>query len=154
LGDHIRLRRVLDGPIARTPLPSGVALLPLFETRPNELHALLRAAYATGGGSVGSFDEWWWPLVEDEEFHPDLVATAAVEGRPVGLVQCWTSGFIKDIVVAPDWRNRSLGSGLLTHAFAVFAARGAPHVDLKVEAENFAAQRFYQRHGMVAVEAP
>jgi ribosomal protein S18 acetylase RimI-like enzyme len=152
LGDHIRLRKLLNSPIATTPLPSGVALLPLSHTRPIELHALLRAAYATGGGSVGSFDDWWWPLVEDEEFHPDLVVTAANDGRPIGLVQCWTSGFIKDIVVAPDWRNRSLGSALLTHAFALFAARGAPHVDLKVEAENVTAQRFYQRHGMVPVD--
>lgn len=149
MADHIRLRRLLDAPIDLPELPEGVAITPLWQTRPVELHALLREAYATGGGAVGDFDSWWWPLVEDEEFDPALVIVATVGERPVGLVQCWNSSFVKDLVVAPTWRNRALGTYLLSAAFAEFHRRGAPHVDLKVEASNTAARRFYHRHGMV-----
>ena len=152
MSDHIRLRRLLDGPIDLPALMPGVVITPLWQTRPIELHALLRDAYATGGGSVGSFDQWWWPLVEDEEFDPALLIVATSGEQPVGLVQCWTSSFIKDLVVAPQWRDRGLGACLLHAAFAEFHRRGAPHIDLKVEALNTAAQRFYRRHGMAPVD--
>jgi len=132
--------------------PDGFVILPLWQTRPAALHALLRTAYADGGGSVPDFDDWWWPLVEDREFDPALLIVAAhPTGQPAGLIQCWTSAFVKDLVVAPDARNRGLGSWLLQHAFAIFAARGASHVDLKVQAGNSGARRFYARHGMVEV---
>ena len=134
-------------------LPEGVVITPIWQTRPIELHALLREVYAKGGGSVGSFEQWWWPLVEDEEFDPTLFIIATATDRPVGLVQCWTSSFIKDLVVATQWRDRGLGAYLLNAAFAQFHQRSAPHIDLKVETSNTAAQRFYQRHGMLPVEA-
>ena len=127
--------------------------MPLWQAKPIALHRLLQLSYAGGGGTVGSFDQWWWPLVEDSEFDPALVLIAAdAPGTPVGLAQCWTSGFLKDLVVAPDARDRQIGSWLLDTTFSAFAARGAPHIDLKVEGDNVAAQRFYARHGMVAVE--
>lgn len=152
MADHIRLRKLLDAPVTLPALPDGISITPLHQTRPVELHALLRAAYATGGGAVGDFDSWWWPLVEDEEFDPALLIVATSGEQPIGLVQCWTSSFVKDLVVAPNWRNRALGTYLLSAAFAGFRRRGAPHVDLKVEASNTAAQRFYHRHGMVPVD--
>ncbi|MDB5623519.1 MAG: hypothetical protein JWR39_2082 [Devosia sp.] len=120
--------------------------------RPRQLHDLLLLTYRDGGGSVAPFEAWWTALVEDEEFDPDLVIIAADAGnQPVGLAQCWTGGFVKDLTVAPDWRNRGLGAALLRTAFRAFACRGLPSVDLKVEADNTAAQRFYRRLGMVEV---
>ncbi|MBO9587456.1 N-acetyltransferase [Devosia sp.] len=151
MSGHIRLRKLLDAPVSLPALPHGVVIDPLHRTRPIELHALLRTAYANGGGTVGDFDSWWWPLVEDEEFDPALVIVATTRDTPVGLIQCWTSCFVKDLVVAPLWRNQSLGTYLLNAAFLKLQQRGAPHVDLKVEASNLAAQRFYRRHGMVEV---
>jgi len=143
---------MLDAPVTLPALPDGISITPLHRTRPVELHALLRTAYAAGGGAVGDFDSWWWTLVEDEEFDPALVIVATSHGEPIGLVQCWTSSFVKDLAVAPQWRDRGLGACLLHAAFAEFRRRGAPHVDLKVEASNLAAQRFYHRHGMVPVD--
>ena len=151
MGDYIRLRKLLDAPVSLPALPHGVVIAPLHRTRPIELHALLRTAYATGGGTVADFDSWWWRLVEDDEFDPALVVIATMQDRPVGLIQCWTSSFVKDLAVAPQWRNRSLGTYLLNAAFVKLQQRGARHVDLKVEASNLAAQRFYHRHGMVEV---
>ena len=153
MADHIRLRKLLDAPIDLPALPAGITITPLWQTKPVALHSLLRSAYASGGGSVGDFDTWWWPLVEDEEFDAALVIVASAGPNPVGLVQCWTSSFVKDLVVAPDWRDRGLGAYLLNAAFAEFHRRGAAYVDLKVEASNTAAQRFYRRYGMVSVDA-
>ena len=102
---------------------------------------------------MGDFDQWWPALVEDNEFDPALVLIAAdPDGQPLGLAQCWTSGFLKDLAVAPEARNQRVGSWLLDRVFNAFAARGLPHVDLKVEPDNISAQRFYARYGMVAVE--
>lgn len=151
--DHLRLRKLLDAPITVPPIPAGVTVVPLWKARPVELHALLRAAYATGGGTVGTFDEWWWPLVEDDEFDPAMLITAMADGQPVGLIQCWTSSFVKDLVVAPAWRDRGLGAFLLNTAFDRLKQRSNSQVDLKVEASNLSAQRFYRRHGMVDVAA-
>jgi ribosomal protein S18 acetylase RimI-like enzyme len=100
---------------------------------------------------VPAFADWFFPLVEDDEFDPALLIVLASGGAPVGLVQCWTSGFIKDIVVAPEARDKGIGARLLSAAFAEFQQRGLAHVDLKVEASNVHAQRFYRWHGMVEV---
>ena len=151
MGDYIRLRKMLIAPIELPALPADVVITPLWQAKPMALHALLRAAYASGGSSVPDFDAWWWPLVEDEEFDPTLVIIASAGIEPIGLIQCWTSNFVKDLVVAPQWRDRGLGAYLLNAAFSEFHRRSAPHVDLKVEGANLAAQRFYHRHGMVEV---
>lgn len=155
MSDYIRLRRLLDGATPQPPAPPGVHLLPLWQARPIELHRLLQDAYANGGGSVGSFDDWFWPLVEDAEFHPELLLIAADDGgTPLGLAQCWTSGFIKDLVVSPGHRNRRIGGWLLQSAFCRLESRGLEHVDLKVQATNASALRFYERHGMTRVSKP
>ena len=126
----------------------------LAECRPRDLHDLLVLAYREGGGSVAPFELWRTGLVEDEEFDPTLVIIAADENnKPVGMSQCWTGGFVKHLAVAPEWRNRALGEALLRTVFNAFAERGHRSVDLKVEADNIAAQRFYRRMGMVEVPA-
>lgn len=145
----LRLRKHLDLPFPLWPLPTGVSRLPLWQASPLALHTLLRETYAHGGGSVPAFEHWFFPLVEDAEFDPALLIILSVQGQPVGLAQCWTSGFIKDLVVAPSMQGRGLGSCLLHAAFHQFRERGQSHVDLKVETTNLGAQRFYRRHGMV-----
>lgn len=149
----IRMRKVLESLAPMPPTPSGISLLPFAKSDPIGLHAVLQQAYATGGGSVGTFDSWFEPLVTDEEFDPNLVLIAADdEGKAVGLAQCWNSGFLKDLVVLPEQRDRQIGSWLLHHAFAATKSRGLAQLDLKVLADNAAARRFYARHGMIEVE--
>ena len=73
--------------------------------------------------------------------------------RVVGVAQCWTSGFLKDLAVAEVWRCRGIGEALLSHAFVAFQARSTKHFDLKVEVDNpTGASRLYQRLGMAPVE--
>lgn len=102
---------------------------------------------------MGDFDTWWWPLVEDEEFDPRLLMTVSCYERPIGLIQCWTSGFIKDLVVSPSRRNSGIGSYLLKSAFALFRQSGERYVDLKVERSNSAGRRFYHRHGLEPIDS-
>lgn len=155
MADHIRLTRDLEMALPAPIWPAGSHLVPLATTKPIQLHALLVAAYRNGFGSVPPFDDWWTNLVEDSEFDPTLVFIAAdASANPIGLAQCWNSGFVKDLVVTEAWRGRGLGKALLLSAFHAFAARGLAHVDLKVEINNAPARRLYQSLGMVEAPTP
>ena len=146
-----RLRKNLDEPVHAPVWPVGVHLTPLASADPQALHALLVTAYANGFGEVADYGAWWANLNADEEFDPSLVLIATDAGMPVGLAQSWTSGFVKDLVVSPGHRGKGLGAALLWQTFALFKARGATQVDLKVDQNNADAQRLYVRVGMLEV---
>ena len=147
---HLRLRRSLSDPVAAPVWPDAVRLQTFSEDRARDVHGLLDLAYASGGGTVPPFDVWWPALSGDEEYDPDLCFIARDgDDRVVGVAQCWTTAFVKDLAVYPDWRRRGLGTALLLHAFGVFQARGATAIDLKVEADNpSGAVRLYERMEM------
>jgi ribosomal protein S18 acetylase RimI-like enzyme len=124
-----------------------------FEPRDAEsLHALLEHAYRRGGGTVAAFGTWLTEMTTDEEFDPHLWFLAESQGMLVGAVLCWTSAFVKDVVVHERWRRRGLAEALLLSAFDALARRGATVVELKVEAANDNAVRLYERMGMQVVE--
>ena len=113
-----------------------------------EVHALLEHAHRDGSG-VAPFEVWWQALRGDAEYDPALVFLAGdPDGRVIGVAQCWTSAFVKDLAVTGHWQRRGVGAALLTHVFAAFRTIGAGHVDLKVEAGNATARRLYSRLGM------
>jgi ribosomal protein S18 acetylase RimI-like enzyme len=117
------------------------------------VHRLMRLAYAQGGGSVGAFEAWWPSVRDDGEFDAGL-CFLAVDGAGVivGAAQCWTSAYVKDLVVHPDARRHGLAEALLLTVFQAFRRRGATHVDLKVEMDNpTGAVRLYRRLGMYDV---
>lgn len=146
----LRLRWQCPDTVPPAVWPVGTALLPPASVDPQALHAILSEAYATGFGKVSAFDYWWHGLTTDPEFDPDLLLVAgSQDGQPIGLVQCWTSGFIMDLAVRPDWRGNGIASALMLTAFARFQVRGVDHVDLKVMANNSAAIALYRRLGMV-----
>ena len=95
----------------------------------------------------------WLPeLTGDAEFAAELCFLAEADQVLAGAALCWTSAFVKDLVVDPSWRRRGLGESLLRHVFATFAARASGAVELKVEATNAGAIRLYERVGMRVVE--
>ena len=147
------MRRDLREPVAAHPWPDGVGPALFSPALAAEMHALLELAYANGGGSVPSFPQWWAALSSDSEYDPALCFLARTDdNRIVGVAQCWTSGFIKDLAVHPDWRRQGVGRALMHQAFQAFRDRGAIAVDLKVEPDNpSGAVGFYQDLGMFAV---
>lgn len=149
----LSLRRDLRAPVPPPRWPEGVSLLAFDpEQHAGSIHSLLSAAYAQGGGTIASFEPWWADLRGDAEYDPSLVFLAApTPEMVVGAAQCWSSGFVKDLAVAAPWRRQGVGGALLLHAFAVFRARGALHIELKVEAGNGDALRLYRRNLMLPV---
>jgi ribosomal protein S18 acetylase RimI-like enzyme len=145
----VRLRHELREPSAAPVWPAGVHPIEFVATAAAEVHELLSLGYGTGGGAVGAFEQWWNSVSTDAEFDAALCFLARNrEGPLVGVALCWTSGFIKDLVVHPDWRRHGVGEALLRHVLATFRRRGALAVELKVHADNVSALRLYKRLGM------
>ena len=132
--------------------PEGILGTTFREEDARPLHELLEHAYRMGGGSVAPFDEWLPAMTSDVEFDPALWFLARSDDGLAGAVLCWTSAFVKDVVVHETWRRRGLGEALLRQALFAFAARGAAGVELKVHATNAGAIRLYGRLGFVVVE--
>lgn len=150
------MRRSLTDPVPEPIWPAGVAPVPFDPDRhAARIHALLAAAYAGGGGYVEPFAIWWPSLVQDAEYDPALCFVAADEsGDPVGVAQCWTSAFLKDLAVAPSARRRGLATALIGQASHVFRQRGAGFLDLKVDAGNpSGAVRLYRSLGFEEIES-
>ena len=139
---------MLDEPFDRPSWPPDVYLTELNPDYAGAVHDLLVLGYQNGGGSVEPFSDWWSALRSDPEFDASLCFLAWDREGIVGVAQCWTSAFVKDLVVHPRRRGEGIGAALLLHAFSVFACRGARANDLKVETGNTAAIRLYLKSGM------
>jgi ribosomal protein S18 acetylase RimI-like enzyme len=152
----IRMRRPLAEPLPEPVWPAGIRLVSFEpEEHAGRVHALLVQAYARGGGYVEPFAIWWPSLRDDAEYDPALVFTATDDrGEIVGMAQCWTSAFVKDLAVTATLRRQGLASALLHHAFRAFAERGASYLDLKVDADNpSGALRLYRSLGFGEIES-
>jgi ribosomal protein S18 acetylase RimI-like enzyme len=57
--------------------------------------------------------------------------------------------FVQDLYVAEGLRGKGIGERLLRETAAWSKARGGDYLRLAVDAENFAAQRFYERLGII-----
>ena len=149
--EHVRLRRLLNEPIASPRWPTDVRLMTFTPDHAAAVHALLENSYTDGGGSVAAFSQWWGNLSADGEYDPALCFTAFSSGHLIGVAQCWTSGYVKDLAVHASWRRRGVATALLLHAFGAFRERGAERVDLKVKANNSGAAALYRLLGMISV---
>jgi len=149
-----RFRRVLSHAAEPAAWPAGFAMVPFVPScHARAVHGLLAEGYRDGGGSVPGFAAWWSTLSSDAEYDPDLIfLLASPGGAPAAVAICWTSAYVKDLVVAAAERRQGLASSLLRHVFQMFRARGAGAVDLKVHAENQAAIGLYRSVGMTCVE--
>lgn len=151
-GEAIRMRRDLKAPLNQPDWPKAIAVRTLEAGDTVSIHALLNLGVADYGGETTSFDDWWASLSSNPEFDPALCFVAVDERQKIlGVAQCWTSAYLKDLAVHPEARRRGVGENLLWHVFQVFRQRGASHVDLKVVVNNVVARRLYDRVGMVAV---
>ncbi|MDX3807269.1 GNAT family N-acetyltransferase [Bosea thiooxidans] len=149
----VRMRRDLAIPVPVPVWPAGYRLAPFAIADLPAIHDLTAAGYSLGGGSVPPFEKWQVALLADSDFDPALVFIVRDAGGAIAAIcLCWSSAFIKDLVVHPSARRLGLGEALLRQAFLTFAARGADAVDLKVELDNpTGARQLYQRAGMVEI---
>jgi ribosomal protein S18 acetylase RimI-like enzyme len=146
------MRRDLGKPIAATPLPEGLNLVPFNVETARASRELMNRVYGDGFGDEVSFDEWWPWLTNDADYDPRFMFVAADGDRVIGICHCWTGAFIKDVAVDPSVRGRGVGSALITMALLTCKARGMPHVDLKTDVENVKAQSLYRRLGFEIIE--
>jgi ribosomal protein S18 acetylase RimI-like enzyme len=147
----LRMRKILKGTLPEPDWPGGVRIATLDKKDAKAAHTVLAAGYWEGGGGAPSYDTWWTHLKKDREYDPALFFVAFDHEGCIGIAQCWTSNFIKDIAVHPRARRRGVATALVLTAFEVFHARRAPHVDLKVREENTPAQELYAKLGMKVI---
>jgi ribosomal protein S18 acetylase RimI-like enzyme len=148
-GHVLRMRIDLDSAAVQRPQwPEGVTARTFRASDATPLHSLLTHGYRHGGGRVAPFGEWLSSMTGDDEYDPALWFLAGADAEVVGAALCWTSAFVKDLVVHESWRGRGLGEALILQAIATFAARGADTLQLKVHANNASAIRLYTRLGM------
>ena len=147
----LRFRRDLGQPVDAPVWPAGFACRTLSPDDASAVHALLKAA-DMHGADLPDRKGWWTALTGDSEFEAALCFVALdADLRIVGVAQCWTSAFLKDLAVHPDFRRRGIGECLLGQVFCAFRACGASHLDLKVDAGNAPAISLYERAGMCRV---
>lgn len=115
------------------------------------VHQLMQLGYREGGGRVPALEEWQQRFESDPEYDPELCFIARDNEGVIGVAQCWTSSYIKNLVVHPRAQGRGLGRALLLNAFKVFQQRREGFVDLKVLEDNLRAQRLYESAGMIVV---
>ena len=111
--EPLRYRKDLDTALLAPRWPSGVDCRVFAAADAPAVHDLLCRAYTQGRG-VADFADWWGKLSGDEEFDPELFLLAVDDqGTIVGVAQCWTSAYLKDLAVHPDHQGRGIGASLL-----------------------------------------
>ncbi|WP_448695687.1 GNAT family N-acetyltransferase [Pseudomonas moraviensis] len=145
------LRRDLSEAVPNMQWPFGIELSVYRKERAPALHQLMQLGHLQGGGRVTPLDEWQQRFVSDPEYDPSLCFVACDAEGVVGVAQCWTSAYIKNLVVHPRMQGRGLGRALLLHAFSVYQQRREGFVDLRVLEDNLPARRLYESVGMYVV---
>jgi len=145
------MRRNLAQGVPGMTWPKGIDLVQYRPELAEAVHHLMETGYQEGGGRVPALDVWQQRFETDPEYDPSLCFIALEGERIVGVCQCWTSAYIKNLVVHPQAQGLGLGRALLLHAFKVFQDRREGFVDLKVLEDNLRAQRLYESAGMYVV---
>jgi len=145
------MRRDLGKHTPQVLVPQGIELCAYSAELAPDVHELMQVGYREGGGRVPALDAWQRHFECDPEYDPALCFIASDAEGVVGVAQCWTSAYIKNLVVHPRLQGRGLGRALLLHAFSVFQQRREGFVDLRVLEDNLRARRLYESVGMELV---
>jgi putative acetyltransferase len=86
---------------------------------------------------------WWRTRWRDELVPNAAIIVAEQEGAPVGFVTIDASGYLDQLVVAPDHWGSEIADRLVNEA-----KRASPgRITLLVNIDNLRAIRFYERNG-------
>ncbi len=100
-----------------------------------------QAAYP--GADFAARVPWWRERWRRELVPVSAVTVAEADGKMVGFVTIEESGYLDQIVVAPEVWGSTVAAALLDEAKTV-ATNG---IDLHVNKDNVRAIRFYEKHG-------
>ena len=81
---------------------------------------------------------------------PELFLVGVIDGAIVASVMAGYEGhrgWMNYLAVAPRFRGRGFGRGLVQHVERALLERGCPKVNLQVRATNLEAVAFYRRLG-------
>jgi ribosomal protein S18 acetylase RimI-like enzyme len=145
------MRRNLAEAVPAITWPEGIVLSQYRPELAAAVHHLMELGYQEGGGRVPALEVWQQRFETDPEYDPALCFIALDADGIAGVCQCWTSAYIKNLVVHPRAQRLGLGRALLLQAFHVFQQRREGFVDLKVLEDNLRAQRLYESAGMYVV---
>jgi len=145
------MRRDLTEVVPAAQWPTGLQLTHYNPELAAAVHQLMELGYRDGGGRVPALDVWQLGFETDAEYDPQLCFVVLDAEGVVAVCQCWTSAYIKDLVVHARARRVGIGRALLLHAFAVFRQRRERFVDLRVLEDNRRARRLYEGVGMYEV---
>jgi ribosomal protein S18 acetylase RimI-like enzyme len=151
-GHYWLMRRELGEGVADVVWPADVRQVQFTDQTAAAVHQLLVLGREHGGGRVADFAAWLDAFDSDPEFDGALCLILEDAQGVVAVAQCWTSAFIRNLVVHPRAHRRGLGLALLHRVFTTFRQRGEGHVDLKVMESNLRARRLYERAGMQYIQ--
>jgi mycothiol synthase len=152
--DVLRMWRDLREPLPVAAWADGATVRAYEDGDAARVHDLLDSTYGAWDASYVPLphDEWLAFMTGHAEFDPALWFLVERDGDLVACALHWKEhqqrGWVKDIVVRESERGRGFAKALLHHAFAVYAARGASRVGLKVDSTNpTGAPQLYERVG-------
>lgn len=148
---HYQMRIDLAG-FSETPVwPAEFGLESFKPGGEMELYQFIQTAFDWEGHTTQPFDSWQSLLFRGGRYDPEFFVLVRRQGKLVGTALAYDEGdkgWIRQLAVSKELRGRGVGSLLLRHMFAVFAARGAQSVSLGVASVNETAWQFYERNGM------
>jgi mycothiol synthase len=155
VGSYWRMARPLDRLVAAVGPPRGVTLRRLDPDGDGRaLHALDAESFGSSPDYVPeSYDMFVQEHLRAHDTAPELSLVSQDAGRIVGflLARRWQhegSGYVDLLAVAPGHQRRGIGTALLTHGFAGFAAAGLVLAQLGVASDNPRGLRVYEAAGM------
>jgi mycothiol synthase len=130
----------------------GIVLRPMRAGEARDIHAVMVESFAEHwGDTTPPFDDWG-RFMDRPGFDPGMVFIAVEREEIVGGVITTSApdaAWVRELAVRPAWRDRGIGTALLSSAFADLSRRGVAEVRLNVDAENqTGATRLYERAGM------
>ena len=146
------MRRDLGPALVHPGWPAAVRPVEFTAQNAAAVHRLLMLGREHGGGRVTDYPAWLDAFETDPECDQALCFVLEDAQGVVAVAQCWTSAFIRNLVVHPRAHGQGLGLALLNQAFSSFRLRGEGHVDLKVMESNLGARRLYERAGMQYIQ--
>jgi mycothiol synthase len=150
-----RMARRLDRGVAAVGPPPGVTLRALDRGGDaRALHALDAESFGSSPDYVPeSYDMFVQEHLHAHDTAEELSLVAERAGRIVGFLLARRlahegSGYVDLLAVAPGHQRRGIGTALLTHAFAGFAAAGLVQAQLGVASDNPRGLLVYEAAGM------